>query len=84
MTAAVERSARELQKAGLTATAAVRDGDARSVLLEEAESWPADCIFVGAQGLTAVERFLMGSVSAAAASRAKCSVEVVRSPASST
>src|SRR6266511_4050918 len=44
----------------------------------EAASWGADCIFVGARGLSRFERFRLGSVSAATAARAHCSVEVVR------
>jgi nucleotide-binding universal stress UspA family protein len=39
------------------------------------------CIFVGSRGLGQVKRFLLGSVSAAAAVRAHCSVEVVRTAA---
>jgi hypothetical protein len=38
----------------------------------------ADCIFVGARGLSRFERFRLGSVSAATAARAHCSVEIVR------
>jgi nucleotide-binding universal stress UspA family protein len=48
------------------------------VLVEEAEGWGADCVFVGATGLRGAERLLMGSVSAAVAARAHCSVEIVR------
>jgi nucleotide-binding universal stress UspA family protein len=68
----------ELRAAGLSATPVIEEGDAKRVLVEHAERWCADCIFVGAKGLSAVERFLLGSVSAAVAARASCSVEVVR------
>lgn len=57
----------------------MRLGDPKRVLLEEAEEWQADCIFVGARGLSRIERVLLGSVSSTVASRAGCSVEVVRS-----
>jgi len=41
----------------------------------------ADCIFVGARGVRGLERFFLGSVSAAVAMNAHCSVEIVqRSP----
>ena len=68
----------ELRSAGLVATPLVKEGDPKRVLVEEAERWPADCIFVGAKGHGGLERFLLGSVSAAVAARAPCSVEVVR------
>lgn len=69
---------RELRAAGLSVSAMIREGDAKSVLLEEAERLGADCIFVGAAGMSAFDRFLLGSVSGAVAARAHCSVEVVR------
>jgi nucleotide-binding universal stress UspA family protein len=47
------------------------------LLIAEAESWGADCIFVGARGMGRIGRFLLGSVSSAVAARAHCSVEVV-------
>ncbi len=53
-------------------------GSARSVILDEAESWGADLIVVGSHGYRAWERFLLGSVSQSVVSHAKCSVEVVR------
>jgi nucleotide-binding universal stress UspA family protein len=53
-------------------------GPPRTVILEEAESWGADLIVLGSHGYHAWERFLLGSVSQAVVSHAKCSVEVVR------
>jgi nucleotide-binding universal stress UspA family protein len=73
-----EPAAEILRAAGLTATVELRKGNPKQVLVEEAEGWDADCVFVGAQGMRGVERLLMGSVSAAVAARAHCSVEVVR------
>jgi nucleotide-binding universal stress UspA family protein len=55
-------------------------GDPKRILIEEAERWGADCIFIGSRGLNRWERLLLGSVSAAVAARAHCPVEVVRSP----
>jgi nucleotide-binding universal stress UspA family protein len=68
----------ELRAAGLVATPVVEEADAKQLLVQEAERWSADCIFVGAKVHSALERFLLGSVSATVAARAPCSVEVVR------
>lgn len=46
--------------------------------LNDADTWGADCIFVGAKGTRGIDRLLLGSVSSAVAARARCSVEVVR------
>ncbi|MDB5732814.1 MAG: Universal stress protein UspA-like nucleotide-binding protein [Variovorax sp.] len=75
---AVNSVVEELQSAGLVATSFVEEGDPKRVLLEVAERWKADCIFIGAKGHGGLDRFLLGSVSAAVAARAGCSVEVVR------
>jgi nucleotide-binding universal stress UspA family protein len=75
---AVESVAAELRAAGLTAISVVEEGNPRQVLLDHASQWSADCIFLGARGHSALERFLLGSVSAAVSARASCSVEVVR------
>lgn len=72
-------AAEELGGAGLAVEAMVIPGDPKHVLVADAEAWNADCIFLGAQGLSAVQRVVLGSVSAAVAARAPCSVEVVRS-----
>ena len=74
-----EEAAEAVRRGGLIVATVVRAGDPKRVLLEEAESLAADAIFVGARGLTQIKRFLLGSVSAAIAARAHCSVEVVRS-----
>jgi nucleotide-binding universal stress UspA family protein len=68
----------QLRSTGLTVSSIVQEGDPKHVLLDAAEQWEADCIFVGARGLSRVERFLLGSVSTAVATRAPCSVEVIR------
>jgi nucleotide-binding universal stress UspA family protein len=57
---------------------ALLPGPPRIVILDEAESWGADLIVLGSHGYRAWERFLLGSVSQAVVSHAKCSVEVVR------
>ena len=67
---------------GLKASSRVCNGNPKSVLPDEAKKWGADCIFVGANAWgSRIERFLIGSTSAAVAARAYCSVEVVRSDA---
>lgn len=75
----VDKGARKLKSAGLRARADVINGDPKKVLVEVAETWRADCIFLGATGLSnRLERFLLGSTAGAVAARAHCSVEVVR------
>ena len=68
----------ELREVGLSAVSVVTVGDPKRVLLDEAEEWGADCIFLGAKGHSRIDKVLLGSVSAAVAARALCSVEVVR------
>jgi len=79
---AVAAVSEQLQSAGLIATSHVEEGDPKRVLVDVAERWKADCIFVGAKGHSGLERFLLGSVSAGVAMRAPCSVEVARQAAS--
>lgn len=63
------------------ADAMLAPGAPRPTILEEAESWGADLIVLGSHGYSPWKRFLLGSVSQAVVSHAKCSVEVVRCPA---
>ena len=73
-----EAAAEKLRDTGLIVSTLVKKDDPRRLLIDESERWGADSIFVGARGLRAIERFLIGSVSSAVAARAHCSVEVIR------
>ena len=69
----------ELNGKSVTVSSTVLTGNPKQVLVRHAEEFGADCIFTGATGFSnPIERFLVGSVSAAVAARAHCSVEVVR------
>jgi len=72
----IDEVADKLRAAALKTEAVVKEEDPKRLLIAEAESWGADCIFVGARGMGRIERFLLGSVSSAVAARAHCSVEV--------
>ncbi len=77
-----ETALRKLNEAGLKTELCVEVSNPKQVLIEEAEKWGADCIFVGSHSFgSKLERFLIGSTSAAVAERAHCSVEVVRAKA---
>ncbi len=71
-------AADKLERAGLAVSCVVDEGDAKETLVHEARSWNADTVFVGARGLGQLERFMLGSVSAAVVTHAPCAVEVVR------
>ena len=69
----------ELTQAGLEASVDVRSGHPQTALIEAADEWNADCIFVAPHTAgNSFERFLLGSVSASVAAHAHCTVEVVR------
>ena len=67
-----------LRTVGLQVVSLIEEEDPKQFLIAEAELCGADSIFVGARGLNRIERFFLGSVSAAVVSRAHCSVEVAR------
>ncbi len=56
-------------------------GSPKQAILDEAEAFNADLIVLGSHGGGRIERFLLGSVSLAVVTHAKCSVEIVRRPA---
>lgn len=68
----------KIHATGLTVSHFAREGKPALVLIEEAEQWRADSIFVGTRDVHGIKHFLSGSVSSAVAARAPCSVEVVR------
>jgi nucleotide-binding universal stress UspA family protein len=89
----IERAARQRAQAVVDrALAGFRDGDVRfselsstvvidspkDAIVEEAERWGADLIVVGSHGYRGPARALLGSVSQAVATQAKCSVEIAR------
>jgi nucleotide-binding universal stress UspA family protein len=89
----IERAARRrAQTIVEQAITRLRDSDARflpisstvvidspkDAIIEEAERWGADLIVVGSHGYRGPERALLGSVSQAVATQAKCSVEIAR------
>ena len=74
----VEQSVRKLVKAGFTAEAVCQLGKPAEVIMKVASKHRADLIVMGAQGLGAIARFLLGSVSTRVVQHANCSVLVVR------
>lgn len=69
----------QLNAIGLKTSIFRSKGDAKKILLDEAEKWAADSIFVGTRDFkSAFERFRLGSVSTAVVTNAHCTVEIVR------
>ena len=74
----LEHSAAKLLDAGLKVGTDIFDGEPKTILLREAEKWEANCIFLGGRGLQHGERLVLGTTASAIATRAHCSVEIVR------
>lgn len=77
LTQTAESTVNTLREAGYSASFVLLEGDPKRTLVNYAEEWDADCIFLGAKGHSRIERFLLGSVSSAVATRAHCSVEII-------
>ena len=75
---AIEAATRKLTAVGLEVSALVEQADPEKLICDEAVSWEADCVFLGARGMGVVDRLLIGSISSAVAAKALCPVEVVR------
>jgi len=76
--ALVDRIATRLRTAGFAATGTVREGEARSTIVDAATSWHADLIIMGSHGRRGLDRVALGSVAESVLRRATCSVEIVR------
>ncbi len=74
----VDQSVRKLIKAGFTAEPVWQLGKPAEKIMNVAAKHQADLIVMGAQGLGAIARFLLGSVSTRVVQQANCSVLVVR------
>lgn len=74
----VEQSVRKLIKAGFTAEAVCQLGKPDEEIMKVASKHHADLIVMGAKGLGAIARFLLGSVSTRVVQHSSCSVLVVR------
>ena len=74
----VEQSVERLIKAGFTAEPLRPLGKPAEEIMRVASKHQADLIVMGAKGLGAVDRFLLGSVSARVVQHANCAVLVVR------
>jgi nucleotide-binding universal stress UspA family protein len=74
----VEQSVRKLIKAGFTAEPLCQLGKPAEEIMKVASKHHADLIVMGAKGLGAIARFLLGSVSTRVVQHANCAVLVVR------
>jgi nucleotide-binding universal stress UspA family protein len=78
--ALVNSVAERLGGRGIRATAIAVEGYPGSTIVEEAEKWGADLVFVGSHGHSGFVRFMLGSIAKAVVQNATCSVEIVRHP----
>jgi nucleotide-binding universal stress UspA family protein len=74
----IEQSVRKLIKAGFTAEPVYQLGNRAEKIMKVASKHRADLIVMGAKGLGAIDRFLLGSVSTRVVQHSSCSVLVVR------
>lgn len=74
----LEDAGRRLRADGFLVSPVAKKGHPADVLIDEAKQWKADCIFLGARGLSGARRLFLGSVSAVVAAHAPCSVEIVK------
>lgn len=75
-----ELKLRAAEDKALKITSEIMQGSPKQVILDEAARFGADLIVVGSHGYGAWSRFLLGSVSQAVVTHAKCTVEVVKRP----
>jgi len=74
----VTQTAERLEIAGIKASTLVREGEPKSVILDQASQWQADLIVLGSHGRRGINRFLLGSVSDTVAQHSPCSTMIVR------
>ena len=69
---------RKLRSASLLVTSEIMAGSPATDVIEAARRWRADCVFIGAEETSLIERVFCGDFVASVAWGAECSVEVVR------
>ena len=72
------RAAEHAREKGVRAETHAREADPAEAILEVASAQSADLIVVGSRGLSGLQRFLLGSVSAKVSEHASCTVMIVR------
>ncbi|HKP97289.1 MAG TPA: universal stress protein [Fibrobacteria bacterium] len=75
------RAAEQLARAGIRAATVMSIDEPRRGILAEARKMKADAIVMGTHGLSGLDRFFLGSVSASVAAHAPCTVEIARARA---
>src|SRR6185295_17108929 len=78
----VKEAAEIIKARGIETYETVEQGHPRTIITQRAKEWGTDFVIVGSQGLSALTRFLLGSVAQAVVRHAPCSVEIVRESAS--
>lgn len=78
--ALVDAVARRLSDRGLQTNPIAVEGYPGTTIVEEAEKYGVDLVFVGSHGHSGFVRFLLGSIAKAVVQNAPCSVEIVRHP----
>lgn len=78
--AAIERAEARFKETNspLMVSTEIINGMPKEVIVEEADRWGADMIFLGSHGYRGLKKLWYGSVSQAVAAHAHCSVEIVR------
>jgi nucleotide-binding universal stress UspA family protein len=74
----LNRAAAAAQERGVQAETHASESEPAQAILNLAAKLNADLIVVGSRGLSGVQRFLMGSISAKVSEHAGCSVLIVR------
>jgi nucleotide-binding universal stress UspA family protein len=77
----LDQVAAKITSKGYHVNQEILEGDAKSEVLSWARKIDADVIVLGSHGRTGIERWMLGSVSLSVASKAHCSVMIVRPPA---
>jgi nucleotide-binding universal stress UspA family protein len=80
----VTGAAGALKQSGHEVFSEIQLGTPKKAIQDFAAKWEASLILIGARGLSALTRFLLGSVAQAVLRTSPCSVEIVRRPSLAT